>query len=540
MARQLHGFLKQNFGPVGLHVRAIWQKTLMSSALLKQAFTVHPGNATTCPITKRDERSSREASSPVISPGSSDEHPAPWDTTTIISPPKNSNTAEARMKGVSRGQPYVSTSTQTESTEPPNAQTFNFNDSEHDSQIDDRSEQDQYPPSRKNSLGEGSEAASINDFEQPEIRYGPSHIVTASFEGKSHLAILVTRDMIQYLDEISAEKSKLELLEGRFEKAEREVSFATHNMEYAESLIKNATSQAEVDTLQKGIEQQRSSIEKYTVRRDALESEVDRLKRNVAYFGALCQSTFRDALTHGDLLKTYVEPFDDGESDVEDSGSQFADGQIELYPNEVESSQSEVSIDELNRRAANEEVQERYAELLDAERDFDNRHQHLAEQNANLHQEVLDGACSMAQTEFDHIGFEATQMLTQNLRAAEELYEEALSRRNKLGPTDWDQESGFVDDDYDGYPLSWEEEAFAAAPKDSIHDWLEGIPEVDNVPDIMDLAQGAGNEFGQEAQEDIDTWDIRSAQMSDALSCTDWTRNRRRIDRWRKICGRTR
>ncbi|KAL8637576.1 MAG: hypothetical protein Q9228_005164 [Teloschistes exilis] len=541
MARQLHGFLKRKLGPVGLHVRAVWQRTLLSSALLKQAFTVYPGNAANCPKAKRDEQCLPEAPVPAVNPGMSGEHPAPLNSIAIVMPLENSSTAKARMMGLARAQPYVSTSTQTESSTLPNVNMSDSTDCEHDSWVDDHSEQDQGQPSRRNSLRADSEAASRDHLEQPEIRHGASHIVTADFEGKSHLAILVTRNMIEYLDEISAEKRKLERHGRKLEEAQREIDLDEHKMRYAEAQIKNASSQGEVDRIQEDIVQYRSNIEKYTVRRDALEPDVDRLKSNVAYFGALCQSSLRNKLTNEGFLKTYDGPFDNEESDAEESGSQSADGQMELYPDEEKSSPSEVSLDELNWRATNEEVKERYGELLDAEREFDNRHQLLAEQNARYHQEILDGACSMAQTEFDHIGLEATQMLTQNLRVAEELYEEALSRRIKLGPAEWDQESGFVDGDYGGYPLSWEDEAVASSPNDLIHDWLESIPEVDNVPDIKDLFHGGGNEFGQgDSQEDNDACDIRSAQMSDACSCNDWTRNRRRIDRRRKICGRVR
>ncbi|KAL9578842.1 MAG: hypothetical protein Q9212_005463 [Teloschistes hypoglaucus] len=465
MAQQLHGFLREKLGPFGLHVQAIWQRTLLS---------VYPGSAANCPTAIRDEQYSREAS------------------------------------------------TQTESSTLPKVNMSDSTDGEYDSR-DDHSEHEQDPPSRRNSLRAHSEAASRDHLEQPEIRHGTSHIVTADFEGKSHLAILVTRDMIVYLEEISAAKRKLERCEWKLEEAQREIDLDEHNMDYAEAQIKNASSQAEVDRIQEDMVRYRSNIEKYTVRRDALEPDVDRLKRNVDYFGALCQSSLRAVLDNGGLLKTCDEPIENEESDAEESGSQSADRQTELYPDEDKSSQSEVSLDELNWRATNEEVKERYGELLEAERDFENRPQLLAEQSARYHQELLDGTCSMPQTEFDHIGLEATQMLTQNLREAEELYEEALSRRTKLGHAEWDQESGFVDDDYDGYPLSWDDEAVASAPKDFIHDWLQGIPEVDNVPDIEDLVQGAGNEFGQEnSQEDIDACDIR------------------RIDRWRKICGRVR
>lgn len=120
-----------------------------------------------------------------------------------------------------------------------------------------------------------------------------------------------------------------------------------------------------------------------------------------------------------------------------------------------------------------------------------------------------------------------------------------MKRLNNLGPNGSDQESGFDDGyalswDYDDYPLSWDDDGSVKVPRKSIHTWLAKIPDIDSVLDIADLYQGAGHEFGQEDREVLEGCDVLSAAMSDSLSCHDLIRNRKRIDRWRKIAGRER
>ncbi|KAL9578840.1 MAG: hypothetical protein Q9212_005461 [Teloschistes hypoglaucus] len=369
----------------------------------------------------------------------------------------------------------------------------------------------------------------------PRIFDGLSQVVVTNFNGADHLALLVTRDMVERLDEIEADDRKLERLEERLEKAERKAGMTSINLNYRKELLEETQSQDEIDTLRREIEEDQSNLDQEQESRDNLDHEVNLLRPNVTYIKALARDMFRKPLADAGLLKSQDE------FDEEEKGDQAsADGDFPAYQYEAESASSEVSLEELYRRAASAEVRQRYAEVVQAEQDFERRHGDFAETRVRYRQEVLEGKCIMSQTRFDQLEIQVTQELGNEMATAEEAYEEALARQQQLGPAEWEQDSGYLDDGYDGYPISWENDACEAAPTDFIHGWLSDIPEPDVILDISNLGEGAGYEFDQDEQRVMDDCDIQSVAISDAISCHDFTRNRRRIDQWRRMTGRIR
>ncbi|KAL8738580.1 MAG: hypothetical protein Q9181_000631 [Wetmoreana brouardii] len=588
MSKRFRGLVTRRLSLIGPQLQVLWQKTLTSGHLLKQAFSPQSSTrSTNFPTARPNDDPSHETFLPVFNTELSNalnmthgnavglilprEH-----TTTPIAPATSCSarkvpTTEGFTTGIRNAESqtdnsadcsshssghrsttpllYVDDITQTEFSTPATTQISDLANSQAENDDDGIIDKASSVIPEDDDLRSNCDAASSDHSESPEILHGPSQVFATDFLGKSHLAILVTTEMVDYLNEVAVENNKLERLKEKLEKVDREVDFAAHNVEYLESLIPDTESQETIDRLHKDIEYHQNNLKKYKARRDVLQPHVSDLKRNVDYLRALSQSSFRKVLTEGGLVKTVEEieaeeiP-DEEDMDEEVDRSPSTDGRPDPTSDEVDDFtysdvSSEVSIEELARRAAGEEVKQRHAELLQAQEEFDERNQAYAQQNARFQQMVDDGEAPMTQTEFDHCGIDATRALGQDLSIAEHAYEDALARRNKIGPNNWDQESGFTED-YDGYPLSWEGDGIAAAPTDLIYTWLEDIPEVENVPDIEDLAEGGGGEFGQKDQEDVEDWDIRSARMSDAWSCRDWTRNRKRIDRWRAITGRAR
>ncbi|KAL8697885.1 MAG: hypothetical protein Q9201_006871 [Fulgogasparrea decipioides] len=588
MSKRLRGLVTRRLSLIGPQLQVLWRKTLTSGHLLKQAFSPQSSpQSANFPTARPNDDPLHETFLPVfntelpnalnLTHGNAVGLILPQELTTTSTAPATSNserkisTTEGFTAGIRNAESqtdnlanhsscssghrsttpplYADGVTQTEFSTPETTQILDLANSEAENDQDGVVEKASGVNPRDDDLRSNVDAASSDHSESPEILHGPSQVFATDFLGKSHLAILVTTEMVDYLNEVAVENSKLERLKEKLEKVDREVDFATHNVEYLESLIPDTEPQEMIDRLHKDIEYHQNNLKKYKARRDVLQPHVSDLKRNVDYLRALSQSSFRKVLTEGRLVKSIEEIEAEGIPDKEDMDEEVdespsTDGRPDLTPDEVvdftySDASSEVSIEELARRVAGEEVKQRHAELLQAQEEFDERNQAYAQQKARFQQMVDDGAAPMTQTEFDHCGIDATRALGQDLSIAEHAYEEALARRNKLGPNDWDQESGFTED-YDGYPLSWEGDGIAAAPRDFIYTWLEDIPEVEDIPDIEDLAEGGGGEFGQKDQEDVEDWDIRSARMSDAWSCRDWTRNRKRIDRWRAITGRAR
>ncbi|KAI4180519.1 MAG: hypothetical protein LQ346_006969 [Caloplaca aetnensis] len=397
---------------------------------------------------------------------------------------------------------------------------------------------------------EPGEPETESDHGVPEVYRGQSQVVLADFNGKKYSAILVTAQMIEDLNRTAEFKTKLDRMAGKFEAAKDKAQLAKINIRYYESAIEEAGLPDKVEEFREELARRQSTLPADERRLDDLQEYADIFKIHKDNAADASLDTLRTALTAAGLLQTHFEksqfePVDEDDSkeggDEEDQPEEAQSEPYSHYDDRTISDVTDISLEELHRRTVYEEVREKYRTFFEAENQFDNRHQQYDVQRAHWQQTVDDGECSMTQTEFDHCDFEVTQELANDMANAEAAYEEALTRRNKLGLGGSDQESGFPMDDYDGYPLSWENEGIASAPTPFIEDWLEGIPEIETLFDVTDLDNLGGDEFREEEQEDpedANDWDIRSAQMSDTWSCKDLTRNRKRIDRWNAITGR--
>ncbi|KAL9002653.1 MAG: hypothetical protein Q9188_004433 [Gyalolechia gomerana] len=570
MSRQLRVFLESRLSLTQWQV--FWRRTLTSGQSLKQALSsrLSPLSAT-FPSTRTGGDLSQETFLPVFHKQvSSDSLPASYkDTEAAPSADRPTNTNIALGNPQMDSSPdfwptpfYANAATQTalqtpQST-PETVQTSEL--------ADTQSDVDSCPSScgyRKRTFVEddreaGSEMGlSIqiphdfsDDDHAPQVYDGQSQILVTEYDGKNCLTLLLTKEMIKDLDEITEEGDKLRRLEVRLEKADVKVQDAIAEISYCKSLLETADSQEEIDELQGDIARHQTTLPRDEKRRDTLKKELEIVTRNVVYLEELSRDAFRENLTNAGLLKTPNELVDEVNEEEDDEASQTGESPIELIPDEVEkwgnmqegsisSGDSYVSLEKLNRRAASEDLRDRFVELCEAEREFEGRYDDYEEEKANFQRMLLQGTCKKSMTWFDHLNIRNTQELTKRLVAAEEAYEDAYARRRKIGPNQYDQESGFLSTSADGSAMSLEDDGFLEPPNDRVYAWLEDIPDVENPPDISELANGAGMEFGQKSREDIEVASIRSAQMSDGWSCLDFnSRNRKRIDRWRMIAGR--
>lgn len=440
---------------------------------------------------------------------------------------------------------YVSASTQTGESSSQTDYTPSIgedgSDPEKKPSFDDS--RDIQPPIQHPSLaGAGCDA---NEDKAPEVLDGPSQVIVANHNNKDCLAILVTKDMVEYLNNIAEDTRKVERLEAKFADAERKVNFARINIEYCESLLKDAKSQQEIDDLGKDIKQRQSALPRDDEHREMLECQLSFSRANLNYSQARSRSMLQELLGGEGLLQTFDKQGDEeADSDEDGERSQRHGSQTGYEADSICSGYSDISIEELAKRAAKEEVKERYDEFLEAERNFETRDQAYAYQKRLWQERVRqDPNDPMTPTVFDLCFIEEEQELTRNLAVAEDAYEEALARGRRFGPNQWRQESGFItDEDYgypdDGYDMSQEVDEPVSALTDYIYDWMESISAVEFALDVAKLDLGAGQEFGHQDREDVEVCDIRSAGLSDAVSSRDITRMRRRIDRWRAMTGR--
>ena len=392
---------------------------------------------------------------------------------------------------------------------------------------------------------EGADARTSHDIlsspqAAPKILDGPSQVVVARYNDEDHLAILITKELLDRLGRAMELERELEGLKSKLEDSEREVAFAEYSVKDQRELLQEAETEEEGEEHRQAIDEQQSLYKTEKARYESLKSELLVLKGNADYVEGMARDVFQEPLMKEGLLEEYSDPTDKektGKIESRNLGSD--DNQPGSYDDGDDLTASEVSTGEVERMRIQEEIDRRYAEFVQAGRDFDNRHERESQQRAKYREMVFDGTCLLAQTEFDHRLMEAARLTTQDLEDAENAYEEVLARRKTLGPNSYHQESGFITDEEDGYPLSSEEdEDIKEGLGQWISTWLVAVPEVANIPDLSNRNDGAVDEFGCESQVDLSEWDSRSAHMSDSWSCRDGTRNRKRIDRWQEMTGR--
>ncbi|KAL9603826.1 MAG: hypothetical protein Q9219_000935 [cf. Caloplaca sp. 3 TL-2023] len=564
MSGHLRSFVSRRLSLVSVQLQVIWHKTLTSGHSIKQAFSPEPSpRSANFPCARPDDAPSQETFLPVFNAqatGNSDSELGLRVSESQTDDTRNAPAAdlqphaititrdrETQTKGPSDEtlRPYTDAGIQTEKSVPTMDQS---------PLIGDESEEDEdkilHIPQETSVLFEDvkahSEAEHSHKFEQPAVLDGPIQMVITEIDSKKHAAILVTEELVKDMTGLLEESSKLDRLQGKLLEAKQKVELIDLNVRDFEESIEEAESQEEIDKLREEMSRYQSTLPEDIERRDNLQRYADIYRIEMDCFQQSILDTLRTVLTDAGLVKTHVEKIDfetTGSDEIHGDGgaNQYADSEREYAADEADyscRSPSEISIDELYRRAVNEEVGQKWTEFREAENEFDARHEQYYVQLNHFRQRQHQGPCSMTQTEFDHLDLQLTKELGDGMAAAEDAYEEAAARWHKLGGRDDDQESGFVTDEYDGYPLSWEDAGIAAAPRPFIEDWLQGIPEIEYFPDQADLDRTTGEEFEQEDRGDRDELDVRSARMSDTWSSRDLTRNRRRIERWNEIVGR--
>ncbi|KAL8675124.1 MAG: hypothetical protein Q9168_000495 [Polycauliona sp. 1 TL-2023] len=575
MLQGLSSLVTKRPGVVGFELQVIWQKTLTSSHSLKQALS-SPDSAN-LPATKPNDGPSQESFLPIfdaaefntLDPFSHDaDHvrsssepniakvlsvaesfKSTMGGPTTTTQHATSQTEVSRTIAADRGsmtyhstRKYANAVTQTEPSPPGLISTLENADDWNHAELDGLSNTGSGAASPVEDNLDADSYGHNGNFSRPiEVPRGPTCLVMTKLDSEERPALLVTKEVIWRMEGIREATKKVNRRHTKVDRLEREVGLHRINVEYQEDLLEDATSQDEADKIREIIADLRSKMSPNEKRLAALKDRQVTSREDLDYLMGCLQDKFERVLIDNGLLKNSEEQIDNETSDHDD----LPENQPELEPDQItissiQSDTSDISLEELHWRTIGEELRARHLELVEVEHNFEMRHDHYDETKARYLAMVSGGQIEMTPTEFDNYDVQCTRELTQDLRRADEAYEEALGRRNALGPNEEDQESGFLDDQDDGYRLSFEQDGPASAPTKFILKWLEGIPDADNLPDMETLELVPSSRCQRAYEEGLEDCDIRSAQMSDGWSCHDWSRNRRRIDRWRAIAGRDR
>ena len=236
------------------------------------------------------------------------------------------------------------------------------------------------------------------------------------------------------------------------------------------------------------------------------------------------------ALEDTDLLIP-IPVGNDAAEDIEAEDEQAAKN---FRPSSHKSNSVAVSVEQLFRNAAVNKLGDLARALEGAESSFDAR-----DDAYNMHyyawkHAMQEGNCSRTLTDVDVEYVLEISKRARLLKEAEEAYDEAVivAQHLKVLPVQFDQESNFVSGSDDGYRESADAELCATVDRVFIQRWVDEIAEM-----TEHGAQAPGIEDSESEEEVADEWDVRSVGMSDSVSVVDFSRNRKRIDGWRKICG---
>lgn len=398
-------------------------------------------------------------------------------------------------------------------------------------------------------------STSIFDIQEDErvetqIYDGPAQVINVNNGSKECLAILLTKKMVSEYIQVKEAARILEAVERDYKsiKLDRNISLAI--IQDNTNLIKTANSEEERERYDEKIKQQEAIFNKEIERKAEIKREIFVRRGNLEYSQDIFQGIFRRAFEEANLLdqpsKSKDIPIEDQESEIAIPGRASEEANLLRQPtaargtmaedrgSEVASHRSGVSIEsenilpspeELFRRMTFEEADRRIERLQLVESIFERKEidyeRNLAEYLAAV--EEGDPVCS--RTTFDLLAVETSRNITTAFVEAEAEADSACARARALGKSnnDYDQESGFVDDSDDGYLMS--DIAFATANVDRgfIEAWVDQVVNAESL-----LWRDSG---------EPDDWDAESVDVSDSVSCVDYTRNRKRIDRWRKVCN---
>ncbi|KAL8848035.1 MAG: hypothetical protein Q9221_006940 [Calogaya cf. arnoldii] len=379
----------------------------------------------------------------------------------------------------------------------------------------------------------------------PPYTEGEAQIVRASDGSKDCLTLLLTQEMVTKISQIATRSRRLEFIRKDLRKMKREVESEKNMVEYKTDAIQDTNDQAKIAQINEEIGHTQKRLAAAVKCVDAIEDEIMTLTDNLAFAREQCQEMLEDVLVREDLLEVpdlevarEVDPTMSCGSNYSVEQSVIREGAQAVEIQGGEEGTISVQLEDVVRRTAKENFEEKRNIFYTLDEAFEHRQENLAAEKAEYLRRVQEGTCDLSQTEFDLLALEDFQKLTANLRHAEEEFEEAFKRAKQLGVLDehdaYYQQSVFSEWS-GGYPMSMEHAMVDCAPIKRIGYWQDRIDE----------SQGTGLEPWGNPELDpedraMEDCDIRSVAISDSWSCVDWTRNRRRIDRWRELAGRDR
>ncbi|KAL9041189.1 MAG: hypothetical protein Q9214_004195 [Letrouitia sp. 1 TL-2023] len=371
----------------------------------------------------------------------------------------------------------------------------------------------------------------------PPYTEGPTRVVMANDGYKDCLALLLTAELVEKVNQIATRSRRLAHIEKNLKKTAQKELMHRDLLEYKEELFGESEDDKVLQKLQLEMGQHQELMAEAREHKEEIEERCRTLRFNLAYSRAQSQEMLEKALDQMDLLSDpEVELGKEGSyhhSDVKTS--QVSEEKASTGCGRSQTSTIDFDLDEVYRNTVKECYTNRKRAMIDIENAFDAREENLAEEKAEYQRRVREGTCFYTQTEFDILAVQDFQELTKSFREAEHAFEDAYKEARALKVLDH-QDAHYQESNFSywsgGYPSSVEDVTKRSAPTSRIYRWLCQLS--------MSKEPSTDGEENIELQQADEGCDIASATMSESWSCMDLSRNRRRIDRWRRVTGRER
>lgn len=352
----------------------------------------------------------------------------------------------------------------------------------------------------------------------PQLTEGASRVVTAKDGAKDCLALLLTKELVAEFNQMIDQGRTLEAARQKLDEVTNNATIAELEGEELSQRIEITDDPELQRELTKKIEIQAQIYVDNSERKESLRQAVGIRRRNFEYTQELFHEIFRRALEETDLLTPPSAEVDSRSPSRTVRSRQDSVASVKM-------DESNISASELFRNATHEDLERKRQAVQELQIAFDNRQDDYERELEQFERAVANGKTNCTRSLFDRLALETVQDITRALINAEADQESALGRAKALGLdiNVADQESNFISDISDGYRESQEASMNAALDRKFIQTWSATI--VSSQPMELDEHQ------------EPDEWDAKTVGISDSISLVDFTRNRKRIDRWREMCG---
>ena len=368
-------------------------------------------------------------------------------------------------------------------------------------------------------------------FQSPASRHFPHEpgsfpveaqggIIKVMHDSRESPALLLTEIVSKRFRQFIEASRELEAVQRVHAEASREVRLGKIFIEHHESMLEEERDEKERNELIRILEEREPAITRNIRRQEELEEALEKKNKDLLW----CQEDLRSSVEPSLIAAGFVEPpvpesnnmdWNNHET-TDEAGTDAVPDTTPLMDEEI------VSEEELERRTARKELDDA-AENLNALRD-EYEGQEVREREAiwRYKCDFAAGEATFPIEEMHQFLLQQSRDLIRALIEAEEQCDKAAARARALGllGNTFDQESHFVDYQDDGESTIFGGSDDGEVRREFIESWRR------NLPDSLQEAP----------QPDIDDWDARSINIGDSLSDVDYSRNRKRIDRWRFIC----